>query len=359
VVAVTVVLGDGNALRTGAAAKSSSAPFFRHDGPDLAGMFLGDCGAFGVKTEAALRLVPAPAHEDWASFAFSDRTGCAKAMADIARAGLASELFGFDPELARLRMKRASLLADASTLTKVMTAQKSLLQGVKEGARMALAGRGFLDESGYSLHAVCEGRSGVSVEHDLAAVRTITARHGGEEVENTIPKVIRAQPFTPLNSVLGPAGERWAPVHGIVRMGDAAAAWAALDACFTSYKQRFDAQGVITGYLTTTLSTNGFLIEPVFYWPEERFSLHDATMEPRLLKKLRAYPRNDAATALVREARAAVIGVFTSFGAAHFQIGRSYPFAQTRSPAAMATLLAFKRATDPHNIMNPGVLGLP
>lgn len=359
VVSIAVVLADGAVLRTGAASKSGSAPFFRHDGPDLAGIFLGDCGAFGVKTEATLRLIPAPAHEGWASFAFSDRSGCADAMAGIARAGLASELFGFDPELARLRMKRASLLSDASALTKVVSAQKSLLQGVKEGARMALAGRGFLDDAGYSLHAVAEGRSMAGVEHDLAAMREIAARHGGEEVENTIPKVIRAQPFTPLNNVLGPGGERWAPVHGVVRMGDAAATWAALDACFASYRQRFDDHGVITGYLATTLSTNGFLIEPVFYWPEERFALHEAAVEAHVLKKLRAFPRNERATALVREARAAAIDVFTTFGAAHFQIGRSYPFAATRPPTALATLQAFKRSVDPHNIMNPGVLGLP
>jgi FAD/FMN-containing dehydrogenase len=358
VVSVTVVLGDGNTLRTGAASKPTTPAFFRHDGPDLTGMFLGDCGAFGVKTEATLRLMPTPAHEGWISFAFPDRARCAEAMAEIARAGLACELFGFDPALARLRMKRASLLADASTLAKVVGAQKSLLQGVREGARIALAGRGFLEDAAYSLHAVAEGRSAAGTESDLDAMRAIATRHGGEEVENTIPKVIRAQPFMPLNNILGPGGERWAPVHGIVRMGDAPAAWEALDACFAKYRQRFETHGVTTGYLTTTLSTNGFLIEPVFYWPEERFALHDATIEPHALKKLAVHPRNDAATALVREARAAVIAVFTSFGATHFQIGRSYPFAKTRSPAAMATLQAFKRAVDPHNIMNPGVLGL-
>lgn len=359
VVSITVVLANGETLRTGAATKPDAPAFFRHDGPDLTGMFLGDCGAFGVKAEATLRLIEDPEHEGWASFSFKTRDTCAGAMADIARAGLASELFGFDPELARLRMKRASLLSDASALTKVVTAQKSLLDGVKEGARMALAGRAFLDDADYSIHAVVEGRSQAGVESDLAAVRAIASRYGGVEIENTIPKVIRAQPFTPLNNILGPGGERWAPVHGIVRLGDALAAWAALDDLFASYKSRFESAGITTGYLTTTLSTNGFLIEPVFYWPEARFALHDTTIEPNFLKKLPAHAPNPEATALVREARAAVIDVFTRFGAAHFQIGRTYPFATTRSKAVLETLRAFKRAVDPHNIMNPGVLGLP
>jgi FAD/FMN-containing dehydrogenase len=359
VVSVTVVTADGGILRTGAASDIGAAPFFRHYGPDLTGVFLGDCGALGLKTEATLRLIIAPNHEGWASFSFRERAPCAEAMAATARAGLACELFGFDPELARLRMKRASLMADASALSKVVTGQKSLLEGVKEGARMALAGRGFLDEGDYSIHAVAEGRSQAAVQSDLDAIRAIVARFDGKEVENTIPKVIRAQPFTPLNNVLGPGGERWAPVHGIVRLSEAAQTWAALDARFTEFRERFLEHGVTTGYLVTTLSTNGFLIEPVFYWPEERFALHEATMEAPVLKKMQTFPRNDAAATLVREARAAVIDVFKSFGAAHFQIGRAYPFAETRSSEALRMLRAVKHALDPHNIMNPGVLGLP
>ncbi|MBI1188626.1 MAG: FAD-binding protein [Alphaproteobacteria bacterium] len=358
VVSLRVVTADGAIVSTGAAAKPGAPGFFRHDGPDLTGLFLGDCGALGVKGEASLRLIRVPAHEGWASFSFADRDACAGAMAEIARAGVASELFGFDPELARLRMKRASLLADAATLAKVVTAQKSLLGGVKEGARMALAGRAFLDGADYSIHAVVEGRVRAAVEAGLAEMRAIVSRFGGAEVENTIPKAIRAQPFTPLNNVLGPAGERWAPVHGIVRMDDAVAAWSALEACFAAFKPRFKGMGVAHGYLITTLSTNGFLIEPVFYWPEERFALHDETVEPHVLKKFERFAPNEAATALVREARAAVVDVFTRFGAAHFQIGRTYPFAHTRPPETLALLTALKRALDPHNIMNPGALGL-
>lgn len=358
VVGVSVVIADGSIVRTGAAGKPGVPAFFRHDGPDLTGIFLGDCGAFGVKTEATLRLMRKPQHEGWASFSFDNRADCAAAMTEIARAGLACELFGFDPQLARMRMKRASLLADASALASVVTAQKSLLAGVKEGARMALAGRGFLEEADYSIHAVAEGRTRAGVESDIASMRAIVASRAGREVENTIPKVIRAQPFTPLNNILGPGGERWAPVHGIVRMGDAAEAWAALDECFLALRPRFEAARVTTGYLVTTLSTNGFLIEPVFYWPEERFALHDATIEPAFLGKLSRVARNDAATALVQEARRAVVDIFIKFGAAHFQIGRTYPFAQTRSAEVLALLTTFKRAVDPDNLMNPGVLGI-
>jgi FAD/FMN-containing dehydrogenase len=322
----------------------------------MTGLFLGDAGALGVKTEAAFRLIRMPEHEGWLSFSFSEAAPCIAAMSDIARAGLGCEVFGFDPNLARVRMKRASLLADAGALLKVVGAQKSLFEGLREGAKIALAGRGFLDGADYSLHAVAEGRSKAGVDHDLAAIRKIVADHGGEEVENTIPKVIRANPFTPLNNILGPRGERWAPVHGIVRHSDAGACFAAIEAYFQSLAAEFEQGQIVTGYLTTTMSTNGFLIEPVFFWPEDRFEIHDATVEPGYLAKMPRHASNPGATASVIKARQGVVDVFARFGAAHFQVGRSYPLAQSRTPEARAMLTAVKRALDPNNIKNPGAL---
>lgn len=358
VTSVTVVLANGDIVRTGSAGSQHGDPFFRHFGPDITGLFLGDTGALGVKTEAAFRLITAPAHEAHLSFSFQTKEPCAQAMSEIAREGLACELFGFDPSLAQLRLKRASLLADAGTLLKVVGAQKSLLGGLKEGAKMALAGRSFIDQGDYSLHAVAEGRSRAGVEHDAARIREIVSRFGGEEVENTIPKVIRAQPFTPLNNVLGPGGERWAPVHGIISHSKAIACWSAIDALFEANREANESFGITTGYLTTTLSTNAFLIEPVFYWPEARFMLHESTMEPSFLAKLPVHSDNPSATAHVSAMRAAIVDIFTQFGATHFQVGRAYPLTASRTPEARALLQAVKGALDPDHIMNPGALGL-
>jgi FAD/FMN-containing dehydrogenase len=60
----------------------------------------------------------------------------------------------------------------------------------------------------------------------------------------------------------------------------------------------------------------------------------------------------------VDEARAEAVSAFARFGAAHFQIGRAYPFAQTRQPETLAVLRALKAQFDPQGVMNPGVLGL-
>jgi FAD/FMN-containing dehydrogenase len=350
VVALKIVLADGGVLET--------ARHFRHYGPDLTGIFLGDTGAFGVKAEATLRLIPYPEAEDYASFAFSTREGAIAAMSEFARKGLGAEVFGFDPSLQRVRMKRASLAADVKSLAAVVKNAKSLLGGVKEAAKIAVAGRDFVDEAEHSVHIACEGRSAAAVAADLDAARATAARAGGREIENTIPKVVRAAPFTPLNSIMGPEGERWAPVHGIVRHGDARAAWDAIDAYFASMQDRFERAGVYTGCLTTTLSTNAFLIEPVFYWRSSLAALHRATIDPQMLAKVKGFPPDPASDAVVGEARRAVIAIFQRFDAAHFQIGKTYPYQESLDPAAGALLQSLKSALDPARRVNPGSLGL-
>lgn len=358
VIGLRVVLADGAIMTTGARRPEDGHPFYRFYGPDLTGLFSGDTGALAIKAEITLRLMPLPPHEGYISFSFAGRDQCLAALADVARSGIAVETCAFDPVLARVRMKRASMLADIKALGNVMAKQKSILGGMREAARIALAGRSFIPDVAWSVHLTVEGRSSAAVEADLTALRAIAQHHQGTEVENTIPKVLRAQPFTPLNNVLGPEGERWVPVHGIVAMGDAIAAQTAVEQALAVLDGAFSAAGVTVGYMLTTLSTNGFLIEPVFFWPEAREALHEATVEPGILARLPVHAANPDATALVARARKAVVAALQPFGAAHFQVGRTYPLAQDADPAAFALLRAVKSILDPDNRINPGVLGL-
>ena len=350
VVALKVVLADGAVLET--------AKGFRHYGPDLTGLFLGDTGAFGVKAEATLRLIPYPQAEDYASFAFAARDGAIAAMSAFSRQALGAEVFGFDPSLQRVRMKRQSLSADVKSLAAVVMNAKSLFGGVRDAAKIAVAGRDFVDDAEYSVHIACEGRSAAAVAAELDAARAAAIAAGGREIENTIPKVVRANPFAPLNTIMGPEGERWAPVHGVVSHAQARATWNDIDAYFETMKPAFEREGVYTGCLTTTLSTNGFLIEPVFYWPSALDDLHKATIEPAMLSRVKGFAPNAAADALVAEARKGVVEVFRRHGAAHFQIGKTYPYRDSLDPAAAALLQALKSALDPARRVNPGALGL-
>jgi FAD/FMN-containing dehydrogenase len=359
VIGLTIVLADGRVLRTGAQLPGEDAgPFYRHYGPDLAGLFCGDCGVFGVKAEITLRLMQAPPHEDYASFSFPTGEAMLTALGNIARAGLASESCGFDPGLTKVRMQRASLSGDVKTLGAVVAKQKSWLAGALAALRVVRGGRDFIPENEYPLHLVFEGRSAAGVREDAAAARKIAAEAGGTEIENTIARVIRAMPFPPLNSVLGPAGERWAPIHGLAALSRAPALFTALQDVFAGLAPQFTALGVHTGYLFTHVSTNAIIVEPVFYWPEQSLPVHAMAMEASHMARLPVLPPNPAATALVQEARRQVLNVFTQFGCTHFQIGRTYPYRQSKDEASWGLIEDIKAYLDPSGALNPGVLGL-
>jgi len=357
VIALSVVLADGRVIRTGARGPDGDRPFYRHYGPDLTGLFCGDSGTLGIKVEVTLRLIRAPAHENYVSFSFPSATSLVEALAEVARAGIASETCAFDPELTRARMRRASLTSDIRTLGAVVARQKSIGKGLMAAAKVALGGRGFVPDDGWPLHLIAEGRSAAGVAQDIAEARRIATRFGGVEIENTIAKVIRAMPFPPLNSVVGPDGEGWVPVHGHVALSNAAALVADIAALFAAHRAESHALGIWTAFLFTTLSTNAITVEPVFYWPERWRPIHETAAEASHLANLVRPDDSPRARALVEKLRRDVIAIFVTYGCAHFQIGRAYPYRDSRDAASRDLLDAVKAVVDPDGRFNPGALG--
>ena len=358
VVAMTVVLADGRIVRTGARGSDGQSPFYRHFGPDVAGLFCGDCGSLGIKAEVTLRLIRTPAHEGSVAFSFPNGGAMMRAMAEIARAGLAAEMCAFDPGLTEVRMRRESMASDLKKAMAVASSQKSMMKGFLEVGRMALAGRKFLGSNDYSLHLNAEGRCAAAVDHDLAEMKRVALSLGGKEVANTIAKVIRAQPFPVANSILGPEGERWLPIHGQVSLTAAPEVLDALEKVFSDMSDEFQQHGIHSGFLFTSLSTNAIVLEPVLYWPDERFSLHESLIEPEHLSKLPVLPPNPEAHAVALKAKAQIIEVFRRYGSGHFQIGRTYPYRSSREESFWELLQAIKKEVDPKGLLNPGVLGL-
>jgi FAD/FMN-containing dehydrogenase len=359
VLGLEVVLADGSLLRTGSAAIGTARPFFRWYGPDLTGLFLGDAGALGIKARATLRLVRRPEWVQTASFGFATHVRMANAMAEVAREGLVSECFAMDPVLAEQRMKRAGLAQDLKAVKGVIGSARSLGSGLREAARVALAGRGFLDEAPYSMHVGTEGRTEAAVTEALAEVRRIVAAHDGQEVENTIPKVLRGQPFVPMTSAIGPSGERWLPVHALVPLSECAEAWSELRAALDARRADLDRLGVRIGVLTAVVGSSAFVVEPVFYWPAPRTLYYERTLDAATLARFTDFPPAPEAEALVLELRAQLTRMFLARGATHLQIGRTYRYREGLRPEPLALLEAVKRAVDPRGLMNPGALGLP
>ncbi len=358
VLGLEVVLADGSLLATGSGAVRTARPFLRYYGPDLTGLFLGDTGALGLKARATLKLIRRPAFVETASFGFDTHLAQSGAMTGIAREGLVSECFGMDPVLQAQRMKRAGLAQDPKAVKGVITSARGLASGLKEAAKVAIAGRGFLDDVPYSMHVGTEGRTESSVTDALDEVRRIVAAHGGREVENTIPKVMRGMQFVPMTSAIGPEGERWLPVHALVRLSDAAETWSAVQALFAARQADLEAHGVKVGVLTAIVGSQAFVLEPVFYWPAPRTLWYERVLDDASRAKFRDFAPNPAGEALVFELRGELTRLFLERGATHLQIGRSYRYREGLRSEAWQLLEAIKRAVDPRGLVNPGSLGL-
>lgn len=346
-----VVLADGSVISTGSA-------FFRPFGPDVTSLFAADCGALGVKATITLKLVREGTALAHGSFAFPDAGAFFATMSAVAREGLASESFGFDPFLQAQRMKRESLTKDARSLLNMMKAQGSAWKAIKEGAKVVAAGRSFLDDVPFSLHLVAEGRHQGAVEADMKAIEAIAIGKGGHAIENTIPKILRANPFPNVNSMVGPDGERWLPVHGFLPHSRLVEAWEALQALYARNAIEMATLGIETGAMLAAVNRQTCLIEPVFFWPDALNPLHRRAIEADHLARLKLFPANSAACELVERLRGEVIDVFRSLNATHLQIARTYPFRERIDPRAWQLLRAVKDTVDPHGLMNPGSLGL-
>jgi FAD/FMN-containing dehydrogenase len=357
VIGLDVVLVDGTVLKLGSHANRNGAPFMRGMGPDLMGMFLSDTGALGIKTVATFRLVRPQPESRYLSFSFDAHTALFAAMAEVARADVVSEQFGFDPGLQAVRMKRASLAEDAKALRHVVKSAGGVLKGLKEGAKVVLAGRSFLEEGTFSVHLSLDGRDAADADAKAAIVRAIMGRTG-REVENTVPKVMRANPFAEVNSMLGPNGERWVPVHGTVPFGYAARMYEACEAVFAKHDEAIKRYDIDHGYLCCTVGQAGTLLEPVMYWPEERNRFHERVLDADYLAKLPRYPANPDATAAVARIREELATTFMEHGAVSFQLGKFYRYQEGLEPSAATLLGQLKAVLDPQGRMNPGSLGL-
>ena len=312
-----VVLANGDVLQTGSAAADGMPPFLRTFGPDLTGLFLGDCGALGVKAAAALRLSPAPGAAAFASFDFTSFEDMIDAQASIARQELASECLGVGPH------------APPGT-----------------------------DPPAPTLHLVVEGRDGADAEARLDVLREIVLSKGSE-ADPILPQVIRADPFGFVDSVLDPEGRLQAWTHGVVPYSAAVATYGAVRDFLDSQADTMARHGV-TATLTVALSLGALLIEPVLYWRDAPRPAHLRAMGGEAISEGAPHSETTGAeaTKAVADLRGGLRDLFLRQHAAHLQVGKFYAYREALSPTAWSALAGLKRQLDPKGLMNPGALGL-
>jgi D-lactate dehydrogenase (cytochrome) len=362
VLSLDVVLASGEILRTGSGAiRSPDAKirrFFRYSGPDLTGLFTGDCGALGVKATVTLPLLSAPSATESVAFSFPDFGAMHSAMADIAQLGLDDENFGLDAAQQQGQIARNEAVAvRAKIALNVLRTSPSVAKGIRSLIRMAVAGDSHLREPGFSLNYIVKGSDAGSAKSKISAIRDVALQTGGE-VPNSMPAVVAIMPFAPLYNVLGPAGERWVPVHGILQHSDVPEFHDRFQAMLRNHADRIESTGVFVGAMFQTIGPSAFLYEIAFYWPDERTAYHETTLDQEFLSSLPKYPPNPIGQSLVDELKNTTIELFGEFGAVHFQIGKAYPHSENRDSLEMSLLRTIKQALDPNKLMNPGALGL-
>jgi len=352
-----VLLADGSSLRTGVLSRGHSGRA-RYFGPDFTGLFVGDCGRFGIKLRIALAVEPLPAISDSASFSFDSADALLKTMTRVAKQRLVAQQVGFDPLLANLRARRSSFAEDFRTLSRVLRGSGTLLKGLRNATEISLAGRSFLEDAGFSLHVMCEADDPTGVAAKLAHIRAFAAEVGAKEIDNSVPKIMLAAPFTPLNGILGPNGERWVPVHGLFTHSNAAAAYGDYLDVLRTHESALQHFGITSAALFSAVGAETILMEPMFFWEDSLEPLHYSTLEEKVRKRIPVNPDNEAARQQVATLRKAVIDAWGPRGAGHFQVGRAYPYADRLDPAQRQLLDGWLAAIDPERRMNPGVLGL-
>jgi len=356
--ALEVALADGTLLRTGMGALAQPAkPILRSFGPDLSGLLTHDGGAFGIKTEATLRLIKAPAHTDYASFNFPDLASASDALSAIAREEIAEDLYILDAE----SVNAATQVSVARKAQGAWAIARSAGGPVRAaGALWSVARRGVrrVPDGGYCVNVVLAGRSARAVADDLRTARKLAVRCGGEESAPLVPRVARADLFANLNGVLDQHGGRWAALNCKVAHSEAHAVIAGFDRIMAPHAEAMTRHGVTVTRLCSALGSLAYSFECVFHWQDEWLPLHRHAADDSYLAGLREPPANPAARDLVATLRADTVALFRNLGAASNQIGRTYPFIETLSPAPAALLRQIKATLDPKGLMNPGVLDL-
>lgn len=351
VLSMQVVLANGDLLDTG------TSRAIRFYGPDLTGLFTGDCGAFGIKTAIRLPLIRKLEYFEALSFAFDDFAAYHKAQRIAQMERLDDTHFGIDLALSQGQIGRQGGLGNKLKIASdIMRKAPRKLQGLGQIMRMALAGEDPMRAGAYMCHFIVEGIDQQDASGKARRLRSLLGGIG-REIANTIPTFVRNLPFAPLTNILGPGGERWVPVHGLLQHDKAVAFDAAFKKLLADRQAQLDAHGVWIGTMFSPVGSAGFLYEIALYWPDDRTAYHRKVLGEEYLAGLTHFPANEAARACAGELKEALIALYQEFDAAHFQIGRAYPYQERLHPRAKSLLHVIKSELDPAGLMNPGAIG--
>lgn len=359
ILGLEVVRADGTVLRTGAWGRKPShggaTPFFRDFGPDLTGLFLGDTGAFAIKTAAVLHLYARPEGQAHASFAFETYEDMAATMIDLGRHDFIYRRVGLDPFKSQNSVK-VGFKEALKTLGSVTTSGPSLLSSVKDTVKMAAQGAtNFMDGVKWSLHLSTEALDAAGAEAGMEIVRAVCLKRG-REIANVLPRAMEARGFS-VRGFLGAQGQRWVPTNSLWPLSRAVEVATAVQGFFNGRRARMQAHGMWESYMTNW-GQGYFQCEPSFYWVDEVSELHLRHLPADEAEKFRALKPNPAARAYAKQLRTELRDFFFDLGAVHVQLAKFYRFEDALASETWRLLREAKNLLDPARRLNPGNLGL-
>lgn len=350
VLGVRVVLSDGTFVTTGSASRAGASPFHRHAGPDLTGLFIGDCGAFGIKTEVVLRLVrrqPAA----FASFAYVDPVAMIADLIELRQASTVTRILALDQSRGQdaSRPEAGEALRSAAALA---SSSGSAFGAVRELASM-VRGKFELAAARWSLHLTAEGPSVMIAEQMMALARE-RCQQSAREIEAVVPKALHARPYS-IRGFVGVEGERWVPVHGMVPLSRAATCFQELRMILDAEQDAMAAAGVQHGCLIACPAAY-VTIEPMFFWRDALDELHFQHLSERNRSRFSGRTPNPEAREVVIRIRERLRDCFERHDAVHAQVGRFYRHISRLDAGSAELVQRLRKALDARGLMNPGVL---
>jgi D-lactate dehydrogenase (cytochrome) len=219
---------------------------------------------------------------------------------------------------------------------------------------MARVGRRVLNDVAWSLHISAEGINQASAETTLAAVRDICLVQG-QEIAPTVPISLNARPYS-IRGFLGLNGERWVPINGLFPLSRALEIVERIQQFFDQRASTLVDFGIKHSFIVANEGPI-WMVEPMFYWPDEIGPLHRRYLSPGKLERFTSQVANPQARRTVFKLRAELRDLFFELGAVHTQIGKYYDFRGAVTPEVFDTLQAMKTLLDPGNRLNPGNFG--
>ena len=147
------------------------------------------------------------------------------------------------------------------------------------------------------------------------------------------------------------------PVHTLVPHSKAESTLAGVKALLEQHGALMEEHGIGAGFLLATVSTNCFVIEPVFFTPDSLTEIHKETIEDNVLARMPGFESNPAAAEATAKIRRDLIAFFSEVGGVHLQIGKAYPYREGLRPESWRVIEQIKQSLDPDGRINPGALG--